>query len=283
MSFLGKSGYGKPSLAKPALIIIAALLVIGGIYSVTSQNKDSKDDSAAEAEVQSSGLDSDKKVSDVKDVEEVIAKWIEANPKAIIASVNNMQKKAMEEQMRDAQKNISSKKDELFKDKNSPSYSAGSYNITIVEFFDYACGYCKKAQNTIEELLKEDKKVRVVYKEFPILGQNSEELSQVALAVNLVDSSAYRKFHDALMKSTNVKSKDDAVKLAKSIGISEEKLNKALSDSKDKIAKIIQDNRTLGTSIGINGTPGFVIGEELVPGAIDLETIKEKIAAARKK
>ena len=170
MSFLNKHSFGsKPSLVKPILIVVAILLVIGGSYSLLGHKKDSADDSkksadsnqAEQAEVQSSGLDQDMKVAKVEDVEKVIAKWVEANPKAIIASVNNMQKKAMEEQMHNAQKNIGAKKDELFKDKSSPNFSPSGYNITIVEFFDYSCGYCKKAQGTLEELLGEDKKIRV--------------------------------------------------------------------------------------------------------------------------
>jgi protein-disulfide isomerase len=227
-------------------------------------------------------LDKSEKVKNVEDVEKVVAKWIEANPKAIIASVANMQKKAMEEQMKNAQKNISSKKEELFNDKTSPQYAQAGYDISIVEFFDYSCGYCKKAQTTIEQLLASDKKVRVIYKEFPILGQPSHEMAAVALAVNIVDPAAYKKFHDAMMKS-NERGKDAAIKIAKSVGVNAAKLNAALKNDKEKIESMIQANLALGASIGISGTPGFVIGEELIPGAFELQTFKDKIAAVRAK
>jgi protein-disulfide isomerase len=233
-------------------------------------------------EINSSGLDKSEKVKNVEDVEKVVAKWIEANPKAIIASVANMQKKAMEEQMKNAQKNISSKKEELFNDKTSPQYAQAGYDISIVEFFDYSCGYCKKAQTTIEQLLASDKKVRVIYKEFPILGQPSHEMAAVALAVNIVDPAAYKKFHDAMMKS-NERGKDAAIKIAKSVGVNAAKLNAALKNDKEKIESMIQANLALGASIGISGTPGFVIGEELIPGAFELQTFKDKIAAVRAK
>jgi protein-disulfide isomerase len=292
MSFLNKSSFNsKPSLVKPIAIIVAILLVIGGSYALLGKKGASSEDSQdaqknqvqlEKAEINPSGLDESDDVDNVKDVEKVIAKWIEANPKAIIASVTNMQKKAMADQMKDAQKNISGKKSELFNDPNSGTSGAADADVVIVEFFDYACGYCKKAQASVAQLLAEDKKVKIIYKEYPILGQASVEMSQVAVAVNIIDPAAYRKFHDALMKS-NAHSKDEAIKIAKSVGVSGEKLEKTLKADADKIGKILQANSMLGTSIGINGTPGFVIGEELIPGAVDVATFKEKIAALRKK
>ncbi len=289
MSFLNKSSFNsKPSLAKPVAIIVAILLVIGGSYTLLGKKgetatENKKDQAQLEqAEIQPSGLDKDMDVDDVADVEKVIAKWIEANPKAIIASVTNMQKKAMSDQMKDAQKNITTKKEELYNDPTSASHGAADADVTIVEFFDYACGYCKKAQASVSQLLNEDKKVKVIYKEYPILGQASVEMAQVAVAVNMIDPASYKKFHDALMKS-NAHSKDEAIKIAKSIGISGEKLDKTLKNDGEKIGKILQANSVLGASIGISGTPGFIIGEELIPGAVDVATFKEKIAALRNK
>ncbi len=289
MSFINKNLGSKPSLVKPVGIVITILLVIGGAYAFLGNKKTDAEkptsEAAAEApkaEINPSGLDKDKRVKKVEDVEEVVAKWIEANPKAIINSVANMQKQAMADQMKDAQKNIGTKKEEIFNDKNSPEYAPAGFDVTIVEFFDYACGYCKKAQGTVEELLQSDKKIRIVYKEFPILGQPSMELATVSIAVNLVDPSSYKKFHDALMKSSE-RSKDGAIKIAKSVGINVAKLESVLKGDQEKIANIIQANLVLGGSIGISGTPGFVIGEELIPGAFELQTFKEKVETLRKK
>lgn len=140
----------------------------------------------------------------------------------------------------------------------------------------------QKAQDTVEKLIKDDKKVRVIYRDFPILGQPSREMSEVSVAVNLLDSDSFKKFHDALMKS-NEKGKSGAIKIAKSVGINTSKLENILKDDKAKIDKILEENLILGTSIGINGTPGFVIGEELIPGAMDLNIMKDKINGVRKK
>ncbi len=261
-----------------AIILVVALAAYFGSKTISSKSE-KKD--VAEVTINPSGLDKNDDIDNVGDVEEVIAKWVEANPQAIINSLQNMQKKAAEEQMKNAQKNIGEKKEELFNDKNSPQFAPSGYNVTIVEFFDYACGYCKKANATVEKLLKEDQKVRVVYKEFPILGQASTEMSAIALAVNIIDPKAYKKFHDAMMKS-NERGKAAAIKIAKSIGIDEAKIEATLKEKQDKITESIQANLTLGGAIGINGTPGFVIGEELIPGAFELDAFKEKVANARK-
>jgi len=286
MSFSNKKFSKAPFKPRSiAFFVISLALVAAVSYAFLSKKSDEKKSAEGEEqklEIVSSGLDKDKKVKDVEGVEEVIAKWIEANPKAIINSVTNMQKKAMEEQLKNAQKNIGEKKDELFNDKNSPQHAPSGYDVTIVEFFDYSCGYCKKAAATVEEVLKDDSKVRLIYKEFPILGAPSREMSQVSVAVNLVEPSSFKKFHDALMRS-NEKGKSGALKIAKSVGISSAKIEDALKTKKEQIDKEIEASLALGSSIGINGTPGFVVGEELVPGALELGAFKEKISALRAK
>jgi protein-disulfide isomerase len=284
MSFLKKSNLGDSPFVKPIIAIILVLIIGGGIYSITGGKKAAENDDVKvekEAEIQPSGLDLNEEVETVGDVEKVIVKWVEANPKAIIQAVANMQKKASEDQMKNAQKNIVEKKAEL-ESSDSPAVAPDGYDVTIVEFFDYLCGYCKKAQDTVETVLKDDKKVRFIYKEYPILGQASVEMSQVAVAVSLIDNNSYRKFHNALMKS-NARSKDEAIKIAKEIGIDGAKLTASLKDNQEKILKILQANSELGASIGISGTPGFIIGEELIPGALDAASFKAKIAALRSK
>lgn len=271
----------KPSVVKPLVALVALVIIAAAIFAFFSDKKKTVSAIFGEqTQTNPSGLDQNEEIETVEDVEKVIAKWIEANPQAILQSVANMQKKMAEEQMKDAQKNIGDKKSELL-DGKSPQYAPAGYDVTVVEFFDYNCGYCKRANTTVEQLLKEDKKVRVIYKEFPILGEASIELAKVAVAVHILNSSSYRKFHDALMKSSE-RNKAGALKIAKSVGIDVKKLEEVLKKEEAKINEMIQANIALGSSIGINGTPGFVIGEELVPGAIDIQTFREKVSAARK-
>jgi protein-disulfide isomerase len=275
----------KKNPAIPFIIVAIVIALVCLVIYLVVKKPSSKTEDANQnplGVINDSGLDKDKRIKNVEGVEEVIAKWIEANPQAIINSVANMQKKAMEEQMKNAQKNIGEKKEQLFNDKNSPQHSPSGYDVTIVEFYDYNCGYCKKAQSTVEKLIKDDKKVRVIYRDFPILGQPSREMSEISIAVNLLEPSSFKKFHDALMES-NERGKSGAIKIAKSIGINTTKLEEVLKNDKAKIDKILEENLMLGSSIGINGTPGFVIGEELIPGAMDLNIMKDKINAVRKK
>jgi protein-disulfide isomerase len=288
MSFLKNSYFKKPSIVKPAIILALAIAVLSGIYIISSNKENNNSETKAEdgnsekVEIVSTGLNKDEKIETIGDVEKVISKWVEVNPKAIVEAVSNMQRKMIEEQMKNAQQNISSKKDELFNNKNSAQHSPKGYNATIVEFFDYSCGYCKKAQAVLEEFIKQDQKVRIIYKEFPILGQASEEMSKVSIAVNIINPASYKKFHDALMQSS-AHSKDEAIKIAESFGISATKIESTLKNENSKIEKIIQDNRILASSIGVNGTPGFIIGEELIPGITDVDSLKNKIQAVRSK
>jgi protein-disulfide isomerase len=283
---INKATIQKLFSVKATVTVILVALVAGGIYSAVHKKNDNQESSpSSENEalvIKETGLDLKEPVTNIGDVEKVIAKWVEANPEAIIQSVVVMQKKAAEKQQEDAQKNVSLKKDDLFNNKKSPTHSPKGYNVSVVEFFDYNCGYCKKAQASVEELLKQDKKVRIIFKELPILGASSVELSKVAIAVSMVNAESYLGFHDALMQS-GARTKEDAIKIAKGLGVDEAKLQKVLTDKSSDIEEQIKLNQELAASIGINGTPAFVIGEELIPGAVDFNTLKEKISAQRKK
>jgi len=279
---------------KNLAIIAVAVAVIGFasliIAKTGSKSADNSEDKAKENSVENmmeaksvaSGVDPDKKIENAKDVEEVVSKWVENNPQFIISAVMKMQKKAMEDQMKNAQAKIGEKKSELFKDKNSPVFDPSGSNITIVEFFDYSCGYCKKANEVLSKLFAEDKKVKIVYKEYPVLGPNSEELARIALAVNIIKPKLYKEFHDKLM-SSKVSSKEEALKIAEEIGLKADKVTSVLDKEKEQISSMIEANRKLASEIGANGTPAFIIGDEFIPGMLDLETLKGKIAQARKK
>ena len=166
--------------------------------------------------------------------------------------------------------------------RSSPEYAPEGYDVTLVEFFDYSCGYCKKANSTIEELIDKDNKVRIIYKEFPILGEPSHEMARVAIAVNMIKPSAYRQFHNNLMKSSS-RGTDAAISAAVLAGVNKSTLKSTLKNQSSEIEEIIGANLALGQAIGVSGTPGFVIGEELIPGALGIEAFEAKIAQQRAK
>ncbi len=264
MTFMNKKCLTKNPLCNKSLAAIIILITLAVIFFVGVKKNNSVATNPSEAAI-----------------EKVITKWIANNPEAIIDSVQNMQRKAMEDQQKNAQKNISVKKNELFNDKNSPQNISSGYDVTVVEFFDYSCGYCKRAALTVEQLTAQDKKVRFVHKHFPILGEASTQMAQTALAINIAQPNLYAQFHKEMMKS-QARGKSAAIDVAKKIGANIALIEKTLNDKESEINSMIEENLKLGASIGINGTPGFVIGEELIPGAIDLESFKAKIAEARK-
>lgn len=263
------------NIVKISIAVIAAIVIIVGVYAFLDNDSDDKKDTSLE----NLTIDRDMDIDSVEDVEKVIAYWIDNNPEAIIQSVTKMQQKAVQKQMQDAQKNISKKKDEIFSS-SAPSYSPAGYTATIVEFYDYNCGYCKQANKSVQELLKKDKKVRVIYRDFPILGQLSKEISQVSIAAHMVAPKKFRGLHEKLM-SSKISNQNDAIKAAGQVGISTAQIRAVLKNKKDDIDSILQDNLILGSTVGISGTPAFIIGEELLPGAVDAATLKAKIDATR--
>jgi protein-disulfide isomerase len=134
----------------------------------------------------------------------------------------------------------------------------------------------------IEKLTMEDKKVRVIFKELPILGESSEIIAKASIAFNKLSPKKYFDFHRELMTS-NARSTEDVAKVAQKYGVSESELKKALDKYKKEILAEIEFNRELSRSIGINGTPAFIIGETILPGAVPLDTLKNEIKKERAK
>jgi protein-disulfide isomerase len=147
----------------------------------------------------------------------------------------------------------------------------------IIEFFDYRCPYCKAVVPRLEEVIAEDKAVRVVLIEFPILGDDSLFASRAAIASRA--QGKYLVFHDAMMAHKGSLDQDKILELAKDSGIDVEKLKADMQAP--EVDALIRRHHELAEKLGVNGTPAFVIGQELVPGAVDAETMKAKIKQAR--
>jgi protein-disulfide isomerase len=216
-----------------------------------------------------------------------IAKWIQNNPKAIIESVQKMQieeaQKIQEERDKIVKEKIPARMDDLISDSLDGTFvSNDKPDVNIIEFFDYNCGYCKMVGETVNQLKsdKTEKNIRIVYKEYPILGASSEDLAKVAIAVNIISPSKYSLFHHELMKS-KARTTEEAIKIAVDIGINVVNLKTTLKKDEKKINDKIQKNRELARDLGITGTPGFIIGKQLIPGAVSLEEIKKAIKKAR--
>ena len=167
--------------------------------------------------------------------------------------------------------------DKITKDPTSPVAGNPKGDVTIVEFFDYSCGYCKMAQPTVAKLLGQDKNVKFVYKELPILGEGSVIASKAALAS--VGQGKYQAFHDALMTNKGQFTEESVLEIAKTVGLNTEKLKKDMADP--KVDAILKANHDLAQMLGFQGTPTFVIGDKLLPGAMPYEKLTATIAEVR--
>lgn len=151
-------------------------------------------------------------------------------------------------------------------------------DVTLVEFFDYRCGYCKAVMDTVMDVVESDGNVRFVLKEFPILGPESRIAARFALAAR--EQGKYQPFHLALMAHRGAYSEQAIKTLAKDAGLDIDKLAKDAASP--EIQAELEANHALAQALGINGTPAFAVGSVLMPGAVDADTLKQAISQARK-
>lgn len=212
-------------------------------------------------------------------VEQLIEKYLDENPEVVIRAIQKYQQQQEEEQRLRQVHSLSSMRDLLERSDTSPVGGNPDGDVTLVEFFDYRCGYCKRVHSTVIDTVKTDGNVRLVYKEFPILGPESVFAARASLGVFFTSPEKYFTFQDALMTSKGQLSPARVISIAEDLGLTTADVEAAMKDP--RVDEEIQRNMQLAQSLGINGTPGFVIGSEIVPGAIDKDTLKELIAQAR--
>jgi protein-disulfide isomerase len=206
----------------------------------------------------------------------VIEQYIRAHPEVIMESLQAMDTKREAEQRERQKVALAAKQNELLSDPTSPVSGNVKGEITLIEFYDYRCGYCKQAASAVTELQKQDPRVRVVYKDFPILGESSVLAAKAALASQA--QGKHQVFHEALLASQAEMTKDEILKIAMGVGLNSKRLEADMADPKWQT--VIDRNRALAHELGISGTPGFIVGTELVPGALDLNGLKELIVRA---
>jgi protein-disulfide isomerase len=152
-------------------------------------------------------------------------------------------------------------------------------NVTMVEFFDYNCGYCKHALPDMLTLIKTNPNLKFVLKEFPVLGEGSVEAARVAVAARMQDSTGkkYLEFHQKLLGGRGPADKMRALAVAKDVGFDMNRIEKDMGS--DEVKKTIDENLKLADALGVNGTPSYVVGDEVVVGAVGLDALREKLKA----
>ena len=204
------------------------------------------------------------------EIELIVKNFLSKNPEFIRSTLDDYQFKLAEQKKKDAIN--------LLKEIKNPGIFQKNADITIFEFFDYNCGYCKSVTKMIMDLLSEDKKINFVFVEFPILSQQSYKAALAALASK--KQGLYNDFHLSLMNIRGRIDEDKIFETAKNIGLNIDKLkNDMLNPS---IQNILHKNREVAKRLGLNGTPAFIIGDKIYPGAIKKSGLEEIIYNHRK-
>ncbi|MFV3128634.1 DsbA family protein [Niveispirillum sp. KHB5.9] len=200
-------------------------------------------------------------------VEQIVRDYLLANPEILLEAMEALEKKQQAEGDKAVTEALKSNRTALEQSAMSPVGGNPKGDVTLVEFFDYNCGYCKRTHPERSAAVKGDGKVRIVYKEFPILAPSSKEAAKAALAAN--KQGKYEAFHTALMTHEGRLDSDAIRATAKEVGLDLKKLEQDMGDP--AIEAEIKANMELARKLNIRGTPGFVIGDTVVPGAIETD------------
>ena len=215
------------------------------------------------------------------EIEKIIREYLIANPQVLQDVMMELEKRqvAMDSQRQQAAVRENAK--ELFSSSRHVVVGNPQGSVTMVEFFDYNCGYCKRAMDDMNALLKNDRNLKVVLKEFPVLGPGSVEAAKVATAARIQDKTGkkYLDFHQRLMGGRGQADKARALAAAKDAGFDVAKIEKDLES--DEVKASLAESFKLAQALGLNGTPSYVIGDKVIIGAVGLEALQEGINTAR--
>jgi protein-disulfide isomerase len=217
--------------------------------------------------------------TDRAEVEKIIREYLLANPEVMIDVQKALE--AKQEQMRVAaqQRTLTEKKDAIFASDHQVEIGAKDAPITIVEFFDYNCGFCQRALEDMNRFVENDKDVRFILKEFPVLGEPSLEAHKVSLAFNRLMPEKAAEFHTRLLAAEGRKDGQVATALAVELGADEAALRAEME--KPEILDAIRQVYELADGLGITGTPSYVVGDSVVFGAVGYEQLNTKVANIR--
>jgi protein-disulfide isomerase len=201
------------------------------------------------------------------------------NPEVIVEAVQRLEARRYATEESEVQAVLKSRANEVFRDPASPVVGNPDGDVTVVEFFDYNCPYCRKVASVVQEVEAADPRLRFVYKEFPILGPNSVFAAKAALAAHR--QGRYAEFHKALMQARGAADQTSVLRIAAELGLDETRLKADMADP--AIQSALDRNLDLAQALRIAGTPGFVVGDEILRGATDAGTLRRLVDKARNK
>jgi protein-disulfide isomerase len=214
------------------------------------------------------------------EIESIIKNYLVSHPEVLEDAMAELNKRRDAAEDEKHQASIAQNSDAIFNSPRNVTLGNKNGDVTFVEFFDYNCGYCKRAMADMLDLMKSDPKLKVVLKEFPILSEGSVEAAKVAVAVRMQDSGAkYLDFHQRLLGGRGVADKARAIAAAKDAGFDVARIEKDMASP--EVRATLEENMKLAEAMGMSGTPSYVIGKQVVVGAVGLDGLKEKIGLAR--
>lgn len=210
-------------------------------------------------------------------VKELIIETLRENPELVLEALRTLDQRQAEADAAKAADVLKTERAALEADPNAPVMGNPDGDVTIVEFFDYNCPYCRKSMPELTALLETDKNIRLVLREWPILGEGSDFAARAALASR--NQGKYAEMHDALFAMRGKADAESVLRTAKDLGLDIDKLQ---TDMKaPEIEEHIATSKRLTTALGFNGTPSFVVGDTLIPGFVEQAALAEAVATAR--
>ncbi len=211
----------------------------------------------------------------------VIREYIVSHPEVLQEAMAEFEKRQAANEAEKARAAVKEHAQSLFDSPRQVTLGNRQGDVTLVEFFDYNCGYCKHALADLTTLLKTDGKLRVVLKEFPVLGPGSTEAAQVGVAVRMQDPTGekYLAFHQKLLGGRGQADRARALAAATEAGVDMAQLERDLAS--DEVKRSLEESFKLAEKLGLNGTPSYVIGNDVVIGAVGLDALKDKVKLAR--
>jgi len=216
------------------------------------------------------------------EIEKIVREYLLSNPQLLQEVMGELEKRQAQA---DAEKHRAAIKEHasiIFDSPRQVTLGNPKGDVTFVELFDYNCGYCKRALTDMMDLMKADPNLKVVLKEFPVLGEGSTQAAQVAVAVRMQDKTGgkkYLEFHQKLLNGRGPADKARAMAVAKEVGLDMSRLEKDMAS--EEVKTTLAESFKIAEAMGLNGTPSYVIGNEAVIGAVGFATLKERVNMAR--
>jgi protein-disulfide isomerase len=209
----------------------------------------------------------------------LVRNYLMTDPAVIRDAINELQRKDEEVARAQQVAAISTDSDRIFNSSRQVVLGNPEGDVTLVEFFDYNCGFCKRAYGDMKQLMEDDPNLRIVLKEFPVLGEGSVAAAQIAVAVHMTAPEKYGAFHDLLITEQGQVNGEKAIAAAEEIGLDGEALRSMMKD--EEIEASLAEVYEIAGELNLTGTPSYVTSQEVVVGAVGLDSLKEKIGEAR--